>query len=100
MIPVFTPACKIDGFEEITFVRSVPEIPYLFKTLILRKSVFWGLLKRIDGDLVTSLVIWASVKPWFLNSSITESGFLGFLRFGLFEAERADSGDNPHEFTR
>lgn len=81
-------------------MRSGPETPYLLKTSIFSERVLWGSLKSNEGSLVTILVIWVSVNPWFLNSSITELGFSGFLRLIFLETERADSGDNPHEFMR
>ncbi|KAK1278741.1 Calmodulin-1/11/16 [Acorus gramineus] len=68
------------------------------KNSILGFRVLSGSYESNLGCRVIMLVIWVRLKPWFLKKAITESTFSEDLMRTL--ALRADSGDNPHEFTR
>ena len=47
-----------------------------------------------------TFAIWDCEKPWFLKKLMTKSALRGFSKLTYLEADRAASGENPHEFIR
>lgn len=52
------------------------------------------------GNCLTRLEIWVCEKPCSLNKERTGSGLSGVSKWTTLEADRANYGDNPHEFMR
>lgn len=100
MICVSRPLNRTHGFEETNVVISESERPKSWKYLIFGLRVLSTSERRNWGRTEMRFVIWVLENPWVLKNSITEFGFSVALRLISLEAERADSGDNPHEFMR
>lgn len=73
--------------------------PSEYKNSNLGKKVSQDLLKSTEVVLMI-FEIWDCDKPLFLKNIMTESALSGVLKLTYLEADRADSGDNPHEFVR
>ncbi|KAG5560646.1 hypothetical protein RHGRI_003842 [Rhododendron griersonianum] len=85
---------------EVNLAISVIERPLDLRNSSLGKRDFWGSRIITGGYFVMALEIWVWVNPWFLKNAKTESGLSGVSNLTYLAAERAFSGDNPHEFMR
>ncbi|KAI8005002.1 hypothetical protein LOK49_LG08G03167 [Camellia lanceoleosa] len=88
------------GDEDSILATSVLETPLDLKNSSLGKRVFSGSHTITGGSFLTRIEIWVLVKPWFSKNARTESGLSGVSKLTYFDAERAFSRGNPHEFTR
>ena len=91
---------KMVGPVDSILITSLLETPLDLRKSILGKRVFSGLHNRTGGEPLMSFETWVLVNPWFPKNSRTESGLFGVSKLVYFEAERAFSRGNPHEFTR
>ncbi|KAK1295461.1 hypothetical protein QJS10_CPA16g01202 [Acorus calamus] len=92
---------KNRGFTETISVSLAEEMSNrCWRNSILGFRILSGSSMRTAGYRVINRESWVWSKPWFLNNARTESAFSTDTIRNRLEALRADSEDNPHEFTR
>jgi hypothetical protein len=76
------------------------EAPLEDKNWNFGKMVLMGSNVKSIGALWMMDCIWSLEKQWVLKKAITESGFLGVLKWNRFDALRAFCGDKPQVLVR